>query len=151
VGALLADPNASVNAAGRNFFDRAFSGRFSMRWQAPGDIEVAMAVTYLDGLAFGRRLLVRELAQGPLVVWATVRGSPEGGHRSQFLLNWDLRVSRAFSAGRATLRFHTDVFNLLNRASRLREDDLSGPRFDDRLPLALQPPRFVRLGFSVSW
>jgi hypothetical protein len=151
VGALLADPNASVNAAGRNFFDRAFSGRFSMRWQAPGDIEVAVAVTYLDGLAFGRRLLVRELAQGPLVVWATVRGSPEGGHRSQFLLNWDLRVSRAFSAGRATLRFHTDVFNLLNRASRLREDDLSGPRFDDRLPLALQPPRFVRLGFSVSW
>ncbi|HXG32968.1 MAG TPA: hypothetical protein VNJ11_06365 [Bryobacteraceae bacterium] len=151
VGALLQDPNTSVNAAGRNFFDRAFSGRLTIRWEGPAGFEVASAATYLDGLAFGRRLLVRDLAQGPLVVPATVRGSPEGGHRTQFLLNWDLRVSRAFSAGRARLRFHTEVFNVLNRAARLREDDVSGPRFNERLPLALQPPRFVRLGFSVFW
>lgn len=151
VGALLEDPNTSVNATGRNFFDRAFSGRLAIRWDGPGGIEVASVATYLDGLAFGRRLLVRELAQGPLVVLATVRGSPEGGHRTQFLLNWDLRLSRAFSAGGARLKVHAEIFNLLNRASRLREDDMSGPRFNERLPLTLQPPRFVRMGFSVSW
>lgn len=151
VGALFQDPNTLLHATGRNFFDRAFAGRLVARWEGPAGIEAAGAVTYLDGLAFGRRLLVSELAQGPLVVMATPRGSPEGGHRTQFLLNWDLRLSRAFPAGRASLRLTADVFNVLNRASRLREDDLSGPRFNARLPAALQPPRFLRLGLSVSW
>lgn len=151
IGALFHDPNTWLHATGRNFFDRAYSGRLMVRWQAPGELELASMVTYLDGLAFGRRLLVADLAQGPLVVMATPRGSPEGGHRTQYLLNWDLRLSRVLSGGRTRVRLIADVFNVLNRASRLREDDLSGPRFNDRLPVALQPPRFVRLGLSVAW
>lgn len=151
VSALFQDPNTLLHATGRNFFDRAFAGRLAARWEGPAGIEAAGVVTYLDGLAFGRRLLVPDLAQGPLVVMATPRGSPEGGHRTQFLLNWDLRLSRVFPARRASLRLTADVFNVLNRAGRLREDDLSGPRFNARLPAALQPPRFLRLGLSVSW
>ncbi|MCS7256902.1 MAG: hypothetical protein NZ562_09825, partial [Thermomicrobium sp.] len=150
-GALFHDPNTWLHATGRNFFDRAYSGRLMVRWQAPGELELASMVTYLDGLAFGRRLLVADLAQGPLVVMATPRGSPKGGHRTQYLLNWDLRLSRVLSGGRTRVRLIADVFNVLNRASRLREDDLSGPRFNDRLPVALQPPRFLRLGLSVAW
>lgn len=147
VGALYQDPNSLLHASGRAFFDRAYGGKLLASWRAPrrlGGFETGSVVTYLDGLAFGRRLLVTDLAQGPLLVAATVRGSPEGGHRTQYYLNWDLRLSRRF--GRAET--HVDIFNVLNRAGRLREDDLSGPRFNQRLPLAIQPARRLGLGFA---
>lgn len=149
-GSLFQDPNTLLYAYGRSFFDRAYTGRFLASWRAPrklGGFESGSVVTYLDGLAFGRRLLVKDLAQGPMLIAATVRGSPEGGHRTQYYLSWDLRLSRRFGA----LQAYADVFNVLNRGSRLREDDLSGPRFNQRLPLALQPARFLRLGLAYSF
>jgi len=150
VGSLYQDPNTLVNASGRSFFDRAYVGKFLASWRAPrrlGGFEAGSVVTYLDGLAFGRRLLVKGLAQGPLLVSATVRGSQGGGHRTQYYLSWDLRLSRRIGP----LLVHADGFNVLNRASRLREDDLSGPFFSRRLPLAIQPARFLRLGVAYSF
>ena len=150
VGSLYQDPNTLVNASGRSFFDRAYAGKFLASWRVPrrlGGLEIGSVVTYLDGLAFGRRLLVKELAQGPLLVAATVRGSPEGGHRTQYYLGWDVRVGRSLGP----LRLHADIFNVLNRGSRLREDDLSGPLFNQRLPLAIQPARLVRLGVAYQF
>jgi len=90
---------------------------------------------------------VKGLAQGPLLVSATVRGSQGGGHRTQYYLSWDLRLSRRIGP----LLVHADGFNVLNRASRLREDDLSGPFFSRRLPLAIEPARFLRLGVAYSF
>jgi len=150
VGSLYQDPNTLVNAFGRSFFDRAYVGKMLSLWRAPrrlGGFEAGSVVTYLDGLAFGRRLLVKGLAQGPLLASATVRGSPEGGHRTQYYLSWDLRLSRRIGP----LQVYADLFNALNRASRLREDDLSGPLFTRRLPLALQPARQLRLGVVYSF
>ncbi|HFB98362.1 MAG TPA: hypothetical protein ENJ62_04405 [Bryobacterales bacterium] len=77
---------------------------------------------------------------------ATPRGSPEGGHRTEFNLSLDLRVAREFETGPGKLRLTADVFNLPNLGLHLRERDLTGPDFNRRLPLAIQPPRFLRLG-----
>jgi hypothetical protein len=107
-------------------------------------------LNYVDGLVFGRRLLVRGLPQGPFAVFATVRGSPEGGHRTEYHASLDLRLSREFSPGRGRIRLNADIFNLTNAAFKLVEDDRSGPRFNDRLPLLLQPGRLLRLGLAYQ-
>jgi hypothetical protein len=154
IGALFGDPNTLLNATGHSFFDRAFVGKFQAWWQSPlrmGGLEVSNILTYLDGLPFARRLLVKGLAQGPFLIDATIRGSPEGGNRTQFMLDWDLRLARGFLMGPGRFQIVADVLNVLNRASKLRENDLSGPRFTERLPLAIQPPRFARFGIGFQF
>lgn len=154
LGALLMDPNTAVHASGRTFFDRAYAGKTFLYLRLPArrtGLEFASSTIYLDGLAFGRRLLVTSLPQGPFLASATVRGSPEGGHRTQYVLHWNLRIARAFSVRRTTLRPSLDVMNVLNRAHKLRELDLTGPRFYERLPVAIQPPRSLRLNMEVTF
>lgn len=112
---------------------------------------MASIATYLDGLAFARQLLVTGLPQGPFVVATTARGSPEGGNRAQYAINWNLRLSREFQFGGGRFTALADVFNVTNAAQRLQESDLSGPSFNLRLPVAIQPPRFARIGFQIEF
>ena len=154
IGALFGDPNSAIYAAGRSFVDRAYVGKIQASYRLPlawGGVEVASVADYMDGLVFARQLLVTGLPQGPFLVATTVRGSPEGGNRAQYVINWDLRLSRQFglSAGRFTVS--ADILNVTNGAQRLQEDDLSSPSFNLRLPVAIQPPRFVRIGFRYEF
>ncbi|MGQ9634979.1 MAG: hypothetical protein ACUVXB_12125 [Bryobacteraceae bacterium] len=154
LGALLMDPNTTLHASGRTFFDRAYAGKTFLHLRLPArrtGLEFVSSTIYLDGLAFGRRLLVTSLPQGPFLASATVRGSPEGGHRTQYVLHWNLRIARTFSVRRTTLRPSLDVMNVLNRAHKLRELDLTSPRFHQRLPVAIQPPRSLRLNMEVTF
>jgi hypothetical protein len=144
IGALFMDPNTAIHASGRSFVDRAYVGKVQVRYQFPsarGGVEVATVVDYTDGLVFARRLLVTGLPQGPLLVATTVRGSPEGGNRAEYVLNWNLRVGRQF--GRVGV--WVDLLNVTNAGHRIQEDDLSGPSFNRRLPIAIQPSRSTRL------
>jgi hypothetical protein len=154
VGNLFADPVTLLNATGRSFFDRAFIGKAAATYEFPrrlGALEAGTILNYLDGLVFGRRLLVDGLPQGPLAVFATVRGSPEGGHRTEFHASLDLRVSRVLTLAVGRLRLSADLFNLTNAAFKLREDDRSGPRFLERTPLLYQPGRMLRLGAGYEF
>jgi hypothetical protein len=147
VGALFADPNTLIHAAGRDYFDRAYLGKVQLTARLPralGGIECANTAVYMDGLVFGRRLLVTGLPQGPFLVAATVRGSPEGGNRAEYILNWNLQLSRAFALPYGSLRLALDILNATNANNRTQESDLTGPLFNQRLPLAIQPPRFLR-------
>jgi hypothetical protein len=154
IGALFLDPNTAIRAAGRSFMDRAYIGKIQASYRLPpawGGIEVASVADYMDGLVFARQLLVTGLPQGPFVVATTVRGSPEGGNRAQYVINLNLRLSRQFglSVGRFTVL--ADLLNVAEAGQRLQEDDLSGPSFNLRLPVAIQPPRFVRMGFRYEF
>ena len=111
IGSLFLDPNSSINASGRIFTDRAYIGKLQSTYRLPGGIDVAAAAAYLDGLVFARRLLVTGLAQGPFVVATTVRGSPEGGNRAQYVLDWNLRFSREFARRFA---LEVDILNVTN-------------------------------------
>jgi hypothetical protein len=148
VGSLFLDPNSSIHAAGRIFTDRAYIGKIQSTYRLPGGIEAAAAVGYLDGLVFARRLLVTGLAQGPFVVATTVRGSSEGGNRAQYALNWNLRFSREFARKFA---LQVDILNVTNAGQSIQESDLSGPAFNLRRPVAIQPPRAVRVGFRYRY
>jgi hypothetical protein len=71
------------------YFDRAYVGKLQFIAQLPkvlSGAELVNTVNYLDGLVFGRRLLVTGFPQGPLLVGTTVRGSPEGGNRAEYVL-----------------------------------------------------------------
>jgi hypothetical protein len=150
VGALFLDPNTTLKAAGRIFTDRAYVGKIQSTYRLPKRffrIEVATVADYTDGLAFARQLLVTGLTQGPLLVPATVRGSPEGGNRAQYVINWNLRLGREFAMPAGRVAVWVDLLNVTNAGQRIQENDLNGPSFNLRLPVAIQPPRTVRFGF----
>lgn len=104
----------------------------------------------LDGLPFGRKLIIPDLNQGPFFVMATPRGEP-GGFRTQYNLNFDQRISRRFDLGKFQMTLLLDVFNLLNSNKNLREVDISGPQFVRRQPLDIQNPRVFRFGIRLGF
>ena len=154
IGALFLDPNTAIHAAGRSFTDRGYVGKVQATYWLPpkwGGIRLSSVVDYMDGLAFARQLLVTGLAQGPFLAATTIRGSPEGGNRAQYVLNWNLRAARQFALPTGRISFSADVLNVTNAAHRLQEDDLSGPSFNLRLPVSIQAPRLVRIGLSYEF
>ncbi len=154
IGSLLLNPNTSIHAAGRTFVDRAYVGKIQAAYQLPpawGGIEVSSVADYMDGLVFARQLLVTGLPQGPFLVATTVRGSPGGGNRAEYAINWNLRLSRQFVLPVGRFAVLADILNVTNAAQRLQEDDLSGPSFNLRLPVAIQPARFGRIGFRYEF
>jgi hypothetical protein len=79
---------------------------------------------------------------------ATPRGEP-GGVRTEFNMIFDQRIGHDFRiAGRKFSSF-VDIFNLFNLNKSLREEDLSGPFFDQRRPLEFLNPRVAR--FGIRW
>jgi hypothetical protein len=110
-----------------------------------GGIEIANTANYLDGLPFARRLLVTGLPQGPMLVATTIRGSPEGGNRSEFAINWNLRISRTMALPYGSLAVGVEILNVNNANNRLQENDISGPVFNQRLPIAIEDHGFCGL------
>jgi hypothetical protein len=159
VGELFDDPNAATYSLGRAFSDRAFTIKVAAAWRAPNGFRVGVAARYQDGQPFGRLVIVPDLAQGPEAIPATPRGQsfgraatvdPEGrpltadGHRFTYTLTMDARIEKAFRIGARQLAFVAEAFNLLGLRHEVEENPVWGAGFRD--PMAVQPPRVVRLG-----
>ncbi|MGH9559409.1 MAG: hypothetical protein ACRD30_09235, partial [Bryobacteraceae bacterium] len=151
IGSLFMDPNTSINASNRDYVDRGYVGKIQASYRLPGGIEVTSVAVYLDGLVFAPRLLVTGLAQGPIVVAATVRGSPEGGNRAEYVLNWNVRLQREFPTRAGTFAGAIDILNVTNEGQKIQENDIGGPDFVKRLPVAIQAPRAIRLLFGYEF
>jgi hypothetical protein len=149
IGALYSDPNSLIHANGHPYLDRAFIGKFQAVIHTPGrfgSLQISNIVNYFDGLPFARQLLIRDLPQGPFLVDASVRGSPEGGNRAQYVLNWNLRVERSVGLHFGQVTLAADLLNVLNNGNKIVENDLTGPQFNQRPAYAIPPPRTLRLG-----
>ncbi|MGA3023591.1 MAG: hypothetical protein ABSF98_02355 [Bryobacteraceae bacterium] len=147
LGALLLDPNTSINAAGRSFTDREQVAKVQTAYHLPrrwGGMELSSVADYVGGLPFARQLLVTGLAQGPFLVPVTPRGAG-GGYRAQPAINWNLRLMREFRLPVGTLAAFADILNVANFGQKIQENDFTGPAFNLRLPVAIQEPRSVRL------
>lgn len=154
IGTLFVDPNNTTPTLARSFVDRAYLGKLQAIYRLPSAwwrLELASVADYMDGLPFARQLLVTGLAQGPFLVSTTVRGSPEGGNRAQYVLNWNLRVQREFRLHSGQITASADVLNVMNAGQEIQQSDLSSPGFNFRLPVTIQPPRYVRLAFAYSF
>ena len=148
IGRLFDDPNTSLNARGRLFFDRAYVGKLAAYGRAPLGFELSSIIRYSDGLPFGRKLIITGFNQGPFFVMATPRGHP-GGLRTQFNLIFDQRIGRDFKVAGRKFSAFVDIFNLLNLNKNLREWDLSRPLLNQRRPLEVENPRVIR--FGIRW
>jgi hypothetical protein len=147
VGALFSDPNADINATGRAFTDRAFTGKIAAEYRLPqrwGGVQISTVANYTDGLAFARMLLVTGLPQGPFLVAATPRGSPGGGNRAEHVQSWNLRLSREWPLRYGQITAIADLLNVTNADLAIQQSDVTGPNFNSRLPIAIEPPRFAR-------
>jgi hypothetical protein len=152
VGSLFLDPNTAINAANRSFVDRAYVGKIYGTYRLPwGGVELASVADYMDGLPFARELLVTGLPQGPFLVAATVRGSPEGGNRAEHVMNWNLGIRRAFKLRFGSITGRAQILNVANAAHKIQESDITSQAFNLRLPVALQSPREVSLGVIYTF
>lgn len=145
IGALYSNPNTLINASSRNYFDRGFVGKMQAAYQLPWRIELASTAVYLDGLPFARQLLVNGLPQGPILIATTIRGNPGDGNRAQYVINWNLRAERKFPTRAGAFTAGADVLNVSNAGERIQESDLNAPNFWERLPVAIQAPRWFRI------
>jgi hypothetical protein len=156
IGNLFDNPNTLINDDGRLFFDRAYLGKIAAAYELPWDMQIGGVAKYYDGLPFGRKLVVTGLNQGPFSVLATPRGNyfgssdKPGGHRVEFNLTLDLGIEKTLRLGDGRIGVRLDVFNLLNTNNNTRENDLSGPNFQARIPLEIEAPRVFRLGIKYS-
>ena len=139
------NPNALKDTAGRLFFDRAYVGKWTTAYRAPGDVRLAAVVRYQDGQPFTRYVVAADLAGGPEITHAY----PVGRTRFTYTATVDVRVEKGIGRGRRRASLRLDVFNLTNHANELEEDVLSGPSF--RLSSIVQPPRTLRLGARVEF
>lgn len=140
------NPNALKDEAGRLFFDRAYVGKWTTAYRAPGDVRLAAVVRYQDGQPFTRLVVAPDLAGGPEITHAYAMGRT----RFTYTATLDVRVEKGIGVGgarRASVRL--DVFNLTNHQNELEEDVLTGPLF--RLSTIVQPPRTLRLGVRVEF
>lgn len=163
LGELYDDPNADTHARGRGFFDRAYTIKLAAAYRAPEDWRVGLVARYQDGQAFGRLLVVRDLAQGPEAVLATPRGQiarawatddagryvVPSGHRFTYTMTLDARVEKGLRWGERRLALGAEAFNLLDMRHEVEENTVWGAGF--RAPTALQPPRAFRLGLRLDF
>ncbi len=145
---LATDPNTLFNAQARSAFDRSYTGKLAAYYAAPHGFQLAAVASYYDGYPYGRLLLVNGFNQGPFLVRATPVSHP-GGYQTQMNTTLDVRLARDFHLRRGVISGFADVFNLLNVNSNTRELDLTGPALNQRVPIAVEPPRSTRLG--VQW
>lgn len=140
------NPNAAKDAAGRLFFDRAYVGKWTTAYRAPGDVRLAAIARYQDGQPFTRFVVAPDLAGGPEITHAY----PVGRTRFTYTATLDVRVEKGFGLGGTRRAFvRLDIFNLTNHANELEEDVLSGPTF--RESTIVQPPRTMRFGVRMEF
>jgi len=145
LGELQLDPNATLNARGRLFFDRAYVIKLSGDYRAPGDVNVGVASRYQDGQPFARVVVADGLGQGVDIVPAY----PRGGQRFTYTLTLDARVRKGFAIGARRLDVIVEVFNVLDLAHEVEEYIVTGVRF--RTVTAVQPPREARVGLRFAF
>ena len=145
LGNLLVDPNASTHARGQLFQDRSHVGKIAGIYRFPSRIALGAILRYADGQPFARLVIAPTLTQGP----TAVRSYANGGSAFTYVGTLDLRVQKAFTAGRSEMAAVVDVYNLPNLGNEVIEHVVSGAMF--RTPTALQPPRTALVGLRVTF
>jgi len=142
---IAGNPNSLVNAQGRPFYDRGYTGKLALAFRLPHDIGIGTIVRYQDGQPFSRLAVATGLAQGP----EPIRAYTPGRTRFSFVGSVDLRVQKDFVLGRGRLGVFLDVFDLFNTTREVEEIVATSPDF--RAVSAVEPPRSVRIGFRLHF
>ena len=145
LGNMLVDANSATGVRGQLFQDRSHIGKIAGIYRFPARFTLGAILRYADGQPFARLVVVPDLTQGP----TAVRSYANGGTAFTYVGTLDVRVQKAFTAGRADVTALLDLYNLPNKGNEVTEYVVSGPMF--RTPTALQPPRTAVAGLRVSF
>jgi hypothetical protein len=142
---LAANPNGLVNAEGRPFFDRGYTGKIALVVHLPGRSRIGTLIRYQDGQPFSRLAGVDGLNQGAEPVSAYARGRT----RFTFVSTVDLRFQKMIGGETPRTTFFVDAFNLFDVQREVEELVATTPAF--RGVSAVEPPRSVRIGLRVDF
>jgi hypothetical protein len=145
LGNMLVDANSATYVRGQLFQDRSHIGKITGIYRFPARVTLGAILRYADGQPFARLVVVPDLTQGS----TAVRSYPNGGTAFTYVGTLDVRMQKAFTAGRADVTALLDLYNLPNKGNEVSEYVVSGPLF--RTPTALQPPRTAVAGLRVSF
>ena len=140
-----ATPNDLIHtdARGRHAY-RDWSFRAHGTCAGPFGLMITPFVRHQSGQAFGRTLLAR-LNYAPIRVLA----EPVGARRQDHVTLVDVRIEKVVRLGGERLTAFVDVYNALNANPEQLVDWETGPAF--LRPLAIVPPRIVRVGVTLDW
>ena len=139
-------PNDLMNAGPDGRYDfTTWTAKVSGTFDGPWDLRVAPLLRHQSGQPFGRTFAAR-LESGTVRVLA----EPMGTRRMDHVTLIDLRVEKGFRVpGERRAAAFIDVYNLLNANPAQNINWSSGSTF--LRPLAIVPPRIVRLGARLDW
>ena len=141
-------PNDYINTDehGRHEF-HVWSAQLYGTYEAPWGLRIAPFLRHQSGQPFGRTL-----STGTRLSYATIRvlAEPIGTRRQDNVTLVDARVAKDFpmAAGRRVTAY-MDVFNVLNTNAEQNISWATGESF--LRPLAIVPPRILRIGFQLEW
>jgi hypothetical protein len=149
------DPNKGIFARGSTFFDRGTLARVQGVTELPLKMRASVIVNYQDGLPYARVLPVQGLNQGLIGVLTSQRGSGEVGSQAGLMTTHyetiNARLTRNFLIKRKSIAATLDVFNLLNLAQPLLQNDVTSKSEHWRVPLRTEAPRSLQLGIRHNW
>ena len=151
VGELFVDPNATPDARGRLFFDRAFTLKLSGIYQFPHGVMLSAIARYQDGQPFSRVTVVpgATTALQPAQGTEFVRAFPAGDARFMYTGTLDLRLQKQVVVGALTFDLFADGYNVINMGNEVEERVVTGPGFRDIT--AIQPPLAVHVGLRLRF
>ena len=144
-GEVGTDPNASTNARGRLFNDRAYTIKVMSTVRLGGGFRFGAIARYQDGQPFSRLVIVNGLNQGT----EAIRAFSNGLSRFTYRATLDARLQKAIAIGRGHLDLIADAYNLLKLSTEVEEYVVTGPRY--REITAIQPPRSFHLGARITF
>jgi hypothetical protein len=137
-------PNDLINTAsdGSHVF-RMWNAKAYATYLAPAGVQVAGLVRHQSGQPFGRTF-------STLLNYGNVRilAEPIGTRRMDNLTLVDLKVEKSFRVSSERLAVFVDVFNALNANA---EQTISWASGSFLRPLAIMPPRILRIGARFDW
>ncbi len=120
------------------------TGKLTGSWEGPGGVKVSPVYRYQRGQNFGRTI-VASLNYGSV----RIPVEPLNARRQDDVSLIDLRFERATTVRRARVSPFIDIYNLTNANSIQNTSWSSGSSF--LRPLAIVPPRVLRIGARLDW
>jgi Carboxypeptidase regulatory-like domain/TonB dependent receptor len=142
---LPVTPNDLVNTA-PNGQEKStdLTGKLTASWEGPWGLKLSPVYRYQSGQNFGRTI-VASLNYGNVRIPA----EPLDARRQDNVSLIDLRLERVTAVRRARVSPFIDVYNLTNANPIQNTSWSSGSSF--LRPLAIVPPRVLRIGAKVDW
>lgn len=106
------DSNDYLLADGLLNGDRTYIWKLQGSYQLPWDVLFSLNTQYLTGRPFAAHILVPDLNQGPVIIFAEQR---DGNRRTDNVSITDIRVEKNFALGGTfSVAVTADIFNLFN-------------------------------------